>query len=79
MSLDYVKFEFGFAIVAGMFLLLATISYAFDAKTFIPFTIAFAVLMWLSKMMEFGESMADRRMIQLPESELPAGLRRQGD
>ena len=79
MSLDYVKLEFAFAVLAGIFLMLAVISYAFDAKAFIPLTIMFAILMWLSKMMEFGESMTDRRMHQIPESELPDGLRRQAD
>jgi len=80
MSLDFVKLEFFCAVLAGVFLMLAAISYAFDHKAFIPLAIVFAFLMWLAKMMEFAESFEEKRIqILTSEQRLPYMCRRQTD
>jgi len=80
MSLDFVKLELFCAVLAGVFLMLAAISYAFDHKAFIPLAITFAFLMWLAKMMEFGESYEEKRFNQtMAEDRLPFEFRRQAD
>lgn len=80
LSVDYIKLEFVLAILAGMFLMLGTISWVFDYKPFVLFYAVFAFLMWLSKMLEFAESFEEKRVFNLTdEKKLPFMYRRQAD